>query len=580
MRTPAFASASLAALFLSSAAALGQEPPRPREPRPVPPPRVLGGERLPPIGPRQRPPLGETDDPSAALVIDGVKIDRATYGEALIGEYGQSYIEPFVANFLVERRAKELGIAIGPAEIEAAVEKQANDLLEKRYRGKEEMLKAALEQNGLTIESWKEGIRRRSKRELLLQAVVKADRDLSEPALRKEFEARYGPGGERRRGRSIFFSTQVWNSNLYTQDDYQKEKAAIESEAKARAEQALAEIRAGADFAMIAKTRSDDPMAEKGGDYGRYWQNRFGPDADKRIDSLKPGEVSEPIETPRGFIIARCTGISEGWEFKARHILLSTRLEGQPSAELKANKLAEAKAEARKIIERLKAGEDFAKIARERSDDPGTKGNGGDLGTFGTGRMVAPFEQALLGLKDGEISEPVETTFGVHVIQLISKTRKEEDDKKLVSVILFSTEFLKVKERKLKDTLEAKAKAAAEECAAKIKAGESAEKLAKERSEDPIAKEKGGLVEEPLPPALGADFATAFRALASPGDLTVLKTERGYYVIALESIEKHTFEAEKDALAAELRSKEPAPAEIRAYREKLRAAATVLKGKM
>jgi parvulin-like peptidyl-prolyl isomerase len=565
----------VAALALA-APALAQQPPRQ-----VAPPRVLDGQRLPTTPtPPPRPPVGDTDDPTAAVVIDGVKIDRAGYGEALIDEYGTAFLEPFVTNWLIERRAKELKVEVAPAEVEAQVEKQVKETLEKRFRGKEDAMKASLAQAGLTLEGWKSGLRKRLARDVLASAVVRADRDLSEAALRKEFEARYGAGGEKREGRVILCSTQVWASNLYTQDMWTKEKADLEKDAEARAKKLLADLKAGGDFAALAHERSEDPMAEKGGDYGRYWKNRFGAEADKALEALKIGEVSDAIATPRGFIVAKATGTQEGWEFKARHILLSTRLEGQADTALREKKVADAKAEAAKIVEALKKGEDFAKLARERSDDPGSKANGGDLGTFATGRMVAPFEQACLSLKDGEISGPVESPFGVHVIQLISKTRKAEDDAKIMSVALLSTEFLKVKERKLKGTLEEHAKGTANEVVAKLKAGEDAAELAKKFSDDSMTREKGGAIEEPLQAKLGQDVADAFRALAAPGDVTTFKNDRGYFVLKLEKLEKHSFEGERAALESDLRSKEPSAADVRAYREKLRAAAKVLKGKM
>jgi len=67
------------------------------------------------------------------------------------------------------------------------------------------------------------------------------------------------------------------------------------------------------------------------------------------------------------------------------------------------------------IRQRLEQGEDFTELVRAESDD---KGNDGNLGTFGKGRMVPEFEQAAYALKPGELSEPVKTQFGWHLIQL------------------------------------------------------------------------------------------------------------------------------------------------------------------
>ncbi|HIC88884.1 MAG TPA: hypothetical protein EYP04_05735 [Anaerolineae bacterium] len=81
----------------------------------------------------------------------------------------------------------------------------------------------------------------------------------------------------------------------------------------------------------------------------------------------------------------------------------------------------EALALALQARQRILNGEDFAEVAAELSDDPGSKDNGGDLGWFGRGRMVKPFEDAAFSLEVGEISEPVLTDYGYHIIEVLEK---------------------------------------------------------------------------------------------------------------------------------------------------------------
>jgi parvulin-like peptidyl-prolyl isomerase len=81
--------------------------------------------------------------------------------------------------------------------------------------------------------------------------------------------------------------------------------------------------------------------------------------------------------------------------------------------------LVETEEEAQQVIERLQAGEDFAALANELSTDTGSEG--GDLGWFPRGQMVAEFEEAAFALQPGEISEPVQTSFGYHVIELLER---------------------------------------------------------------------------------------------------------------------------------------------------------------
>jgi peptidyl-prolyl cis-trans isomerase C len=83
--------------------------------------------------------------------------------------------------------------------------------------------------------------------------------------------------------------------------------------------------------------------------------------------------------------------------------------------------LVKTKEEAEKILEKLRKGEDFAKIARDNSIDTGSAKNGGDLGFFSPGQMVPEFERAAARLKVGELSEPVKTKFGYHIIKVTDK---------------------------------------------------------------------------------------------------------------------------------------------------------------
>lgn len=102
-------------------------------------------------------------------------------------------------------------------------------------------------------------------------------------------------------------------------------------------------------------------------------------------------------------------------QVRARHILF--RLPPNPTEEDKKKVIERAES----IIKLLKEGADFAEMAKIHSDDPGTKSKGGDLGFFGKGRMVKPFEDAVFSMKVGEISNPIQTNFGIHIIKLEEK---------------------------------------------------------------------------------------------------------------------------------------------------------------
>jgi parvulin-like peptidyl-prolyl isomerase len=91
--------------------------------------------------------------------------------------------------------------------------------------------------------------------------------------------------------------------------------------------------------------------------------------------------------------------------------------------------IKQKRSQAEEILKRARGGEDFAKLAKEFSSDPGSKEKGGDLGWFGKGTMVPEFEQAAFALKPGQISDVVETKFGYHIIKLEERKTETKDGK-------------------------------------------------------------------------------------------------------------------------------------------------------
>lgn len=100
----------------------------------------------------------------------------------------------------------------------------------------------------------------------------------------------------------------------------------------------------------------------------------------------------------------------------ASHILIST-VDLNTRKPLDAKQKEAAKKLAEKVYEEAKSGKDFAELAKKYSQDPGSKDKGGELGVFGKGAMVPEFEKEVFSMKVGEISKPVETQFGYHIIK-------------------------------------------------------------------------------------------------------------------------------------------------------------------
>ena len=127
---------------------------------------------------------------------------------------------------------------------------------------------------------------------------------------------------------------------------------------------------------------------------------------------------------------------------RASHILIKV----SPSASAEEKKKAKEKAE--DILKKIKSGQDFAKLAAEFSDDPGSKTKGGDLGFFEKGRMVKPFEDAAFSLKPGQVSGIIETQFGYHIIKVT--------EKKNAGIASFDTAKEQIKQKLLQESIKKK----------------------------------------------------------------------------------------------------------------------------
>ena len=167
------------------------------------------------------------------------------------------------------------------------------------------------------------------------------------------------------------------------------------------------------DFAAVATEYSEDQSAKQNkGELGWVQVFRYVYPFEDAVYTTPVGGVTEVFRTPFGFHIAKVEEEREFEEVHASHIMKMT-----PAGD--AEKLAAAKVAMDSIYALATAeGADFAELAREHSEDKGSAVRGGDLNWFGRGAMVQPFEDITFGLKEGEISEPFQTRFGVHISTL------------------------------------------------------------------------------------------------------------------------------------------------------------------
>jgi peptidyl-prolyl cis-trans isomerase SurA len=191
---------------------------------------------------------------------------------------------------------------------------------------------------------------------------------------------------------------------------------------QARAEEARKLALSGKEFAQLAVAYSDAPDALQGGSLGWRQRDRLPELFTAQLDKMKAGDVSTVMRSPAGFHVLKLedqrgkTGAAQQVDqTKARHILV--RVSETVSD-------TEARRKITLIRERIIGGADFAELARLNSDDP-SAGRGGDLGWIYPGDTVPEFERAMNALKVGELSEPVRSPFGWHLIQ-VSERRQAD----------------------------------------------------------------------------------------------------------------------------------------------------------
>jgi peptidyl-prolyl cis-trans isomerase SurA len=193
-------------------------------------------------------------------------------------------------------------------------------------------------------------------------------------------------------------------------------------EAREKADKLIAELRKGLDFKQASLSSSDSSEALKGGDLGWRKQSELPSLFADIAPKMKKGEIEGPIRSPSGFHIIKLLDQRGGnveliTKTHVRHILLKPN-------ELLTNDDARKKLES--IKARIEAGDDFGDLARGNSDDKGSAVKGGDLGFVTPGALVPEFEEAMNNLKPKQLSDPVQSQFGWHLIQVLE--RQESDD--------------------------------------------------------------------------------------------------------------------------------------------------------
>ena len=191
--------------------------------------------------------------------------------------------------------------------------------------------------------------------------------------------------------------------------------------AKTKTQAALKQLAEGAAFSKVSAAFSDAPNALEGGAMGWRKGEQMPSLFLEAVKTLQVGEVAKPVRSPNGFHILKLTNKRGGsstlvvGQTHARHILIKT-------SEVMSDKEAKRKMDG--IKERLDNGGKFEALAKQFSED-GSANSGGDLGWVNPGDTVPQFEKAMNELKINEISAPVQSPFGWHVIQVLERRQQD-----------------------------------------------------------------------------------------------------------------------------------------------------------
>ncbi len=301
--------------------------------------------------------------------------------------------------------AQRVGVRISDAQLNAAMERVAA-----QNRMSLEEFRQALEAQGESFTAMREQVRR----EMLIQQVQRGNVNqriqLSEQEVENFLESSEGQ-------KLVQPEYRVLHALL----PLDPEASEVEVQAaREHVQSLLRRIRAGEDFGEVVSA-SGGEYTFTGGDLGwRKLEDMPSLFADVAPE-LDKGETSDPIRSPSGWHLVHMADRQGGGEqivsqTRVRHILI------RPSEILTPEEAREKVAE---LKSRIEAGEDFAELAREHSEDIGSATEGGDLGWTMPGQMVPEFEAAMNDTPVGELSEPVRSQFGWHLLEVLE--RREQD---------------------------------------------------------------------------------------------------------------------------------------------------------
>ena len=317
-------------------------------------------------------------------------------------ELERQMLERLIMDKVQLQHARESGMRIDDAQLEQALQRIAanNKMSLARFRD-------ALQKDGIPFAKFREEIRE----EMTIARV--REREVNDKIVISEGEIDNYLSGDPS-GASSRDEYEVAHILLRSPESASPEQI---QKLKAKAEQVYERVKKGEDFSQMAASYSDAPDALKGGSLGLRPLNRLPALFSEVVAKLREGEVGPLLRSPNGFHIIKLVAKRGGAtmapveQTHVRHILIKVN---EVVAETEARHKLEG------LYDRIKHGEDFAALAKLYSQD-GSASKGGDLGWIYPGDTVPDFERAMNALKPGELSQPIQSPFGFHLIEVLER---------------------------------------------------------------------------------------------------------------------------------------------------------------
>lgn len=319
-------------------------------------------------------------------------------------ELRQQVLDRLILDELQLQIAERSGIRIGDEELNATIQ----SLAERNNTSPQQFLQSLAEAGNMSVHNVREQIRQEVTINRVRQYRVSEQIQVTEQEVKNFLNSALG--------------------QMQLADDYHLANILIPlpdnptadeiSQAQARVNEVLQRLDKGEDFQQLAVRFSASENAFDGGDMGWRKAAQLPPPFDSAVAQMQPGDVSEPMRTAGGIILIKlldkegADNASYREEVRVRHILL------KPS-EIRSPEATEQLAQ--RIYERLKNGEDFAGLARQFSEDPGSARNGGELDWVSPESLVPAFRETMAQTAIGELSHPFASQFGWHVLQVLDR---------------------------------------------------------------------------------------------------------------------------------------------------------------